>query len=173
MPSRVGLQDLVQLADPQTTFDWALWLPSIPGGSYSTRDFTFRATTSEKPQAEVEPFKIEAQGLQSQWPGRRIWPMSLPVTLFETRDGIAAQLVDSWLDFIRNERANTGNLSAAYAVQAEMDLYDAPGNITQRIGLTRFFPLTRGNGQLDNTSALMTYACTFSYDRCIYLPLSA
>ena len=173
MPNRVSLQDMNIMTDPQSTFDWALWLPSVPGGPYTSRDFTFRCTTTEKPQAEQESFKVEAQGLQFQWPGRRVWSMTLPVTLFETRDGIAADLVDRWLDFCRNVQTNTGNYGAAFAVSAELDLYDSPGNITQKVGLTRFYPLTRGAGTLDNASGLLTYACNFSYDRTIALPINA
>lgn len=171
MPTRVGLDDMVTLADPQNTFDWALWLPSVPGGAFTSRDFTFRATSTQIPQVEVEAFKVEANGIQSQWPGRRIWTQTLDVTIFETRDGVGRALVEGWLDFIRNVRSNTGNLSAAYAVQAELDLYDAPGNVTQRIGLTRFWPISLGAATLDNASGLLSYQCNFSYDRTIPLAL--
>ena len=172
MPARVSLNDMSNQVDPQTQFDWAIWLPSVPGGPYSTRDFTFRATTTSIPGLTLEEFKVEAQGLQFQHPGRRVWDQKLDVTVFETRDGVAKGLMEGWIDFIRNVRANTGNYKASFAVQAEINLYDAPGNVTQRIGLQGFYPLTLGTANLDQTSALLTYTCGFSYDRTIPLPLN-
>lgn len=171
MPNRVNLNDMSTVADPQTTFDWALWLPSVPGGNFSSRDFTFRAQTAVVPALTIEEFLVEAQGIKSQWPGRRVWDMKMDVTIFETRDGVGKALIEGWLEAIRSVKNNTGSLSAAYAVTAELDLYDAPGSVTQRIALSRFYPLSISAPNLDNTSALMTYTVGFSYDRTIALPL--
>ena len=171
MPNRVNLNDMSTVADPQTTFDWALWLPTVPGGNFSTRDFTFRAQTATVPALTVEEFQVEAQGIKSQWPGRRTWEMKMDTTIFETRDGVGRALVESWMEHIRSVKNNSGSLSADYAVTAELDLYDAPGAVTQRIALSRFYPLTLSAGTLDNTSALLTYTVGWSFDRSIKLPL--
>ena len=165
MPKRVSLQDMQTVTDPQTQFDWALWLPSLPGTAYTTRDFTFRCTGTVIPAVTIEDFLVEAQGLQFQRPGRRIWDKKLDVTMFETRDGIGRKLMEEWLDYIRNIKTNTGNFFADFSVTAELNLYDAPGNITQRIALEGFYPLSLGTATLDNTSTLMTYTANFSYDR--------
>lgn len=171
MPARVSLQDMQTVTDPQTQFDWALWLPSIPGTGFTTRDFTFRCTGTQIPAVTMEEFLIEAQGLQFQRPGRRIWDKKLDVTMFETRDGIGRKLSEGWLDYIRNIKENTGNFFADFSVTAELNLYDAPGNITQRIALEGFYPLSLGTATLDNTSTLLTYTANFSYDRTRSLPV--
>ena len=171
MPARVSLQDMNQLKDPANTFDWAIWLPSVPGGSYTSRDFTLRATSSSIPAIEIETFKVEANGIVLQRPGRRIWTNTHDVTIFETRDGVARQLIEGWIDFQRNIRTNTGNYFAAYQVSAEIDLYDAPGNIFQRIQMQGFYPTQLGAATLDNASGLLTYQATFSFDRTVPLPL--
>jgi hypothetical protein len=165
MTARVSLQNMQNVTDPQTTFDWALWLPSIPGGAFSTRDFTFRAQTTSFPGVGSEEFKIEAHGLSFQYPGRRVWEMTLEVTIFETRDAIGRRLIEQWIDFQRDVKTNSGNLSSAYAVEAQLSLYDAPGKITQTLALERFFPLKLNSPSLDNSSAALQYSVTFSYDR--------
>ena len=172
MPKRVSLEDMLTVADPQTQFDWALWLPQIPGTSFTTRDFTFRCTGTQVPAVSQEEFMIEAQGLVFQRPGRRMWDKKLDVTMFETRDGVGRKLIEQWMDYVRDIKTNTGNYFADYAVTGELNLYDAPGNITQRIALEGFYPLSIGTATLDNTSALMTYSVNFSYDRTKSLSVS-
>ena len=165
MPARVSLQDMQQVVDAQTTFDWAIWLPSVPGSSYNTRDFTFRCTGTSLPAITQESFKVEAQGLQFNYPGRRTWAMEQDVTMFETRDATTRTMMEAWLDFCRNIRANSGNYKADYAVDAIINTYDTPGNITATVKMVNFFPLELGTATLDNTSSLLTYSCKFSFDR--------
>ena len=165
MPARVSLSDMQQVVDAQTTFDWAVWLPSVPGGSYSTRDFTFRCTGTSIPAVTIEPFKVEAHGLQFNYPGRRTWADSIDLTLYETRDQVTRNLMLAWMDFIRDIKANTGNYKASYAVDAELNLYDAPGNITKRIKVEKFYPMELGTATLDNATGLLTYTCKFAMDR--------
>lgn len=172
MPNRVSLEDMLTVVDPQVTFDWAMWLPSIPGTQYSTRDFTFRCTTTSIPGLSLEEFLVEAQGLQFQRPGRRIWDKKLDVTMFETRDGVGRALVEGWLDYIRDIKANTGSYFRDYAVVGELNLYDAPGKITQRIGVEAFYPLSLGAANLDNASGLLSYTVGFSFDRTKALPVA-
>lgn len=166
MPSRINLTQMGSLPDPQTTFDWALWLPSIPGTSYSSLDFSMRCKTTNVPKESQEDFLVEAQGLQFQYPGRVIWDKKQQVTLFETRDGIVRSMLVQWRDYARNVFNNTGNYRNTYSVTAELDLYDAPGNITKRIALWYFYPLEIGEGTLDQASGVVEYNCSFSYDRC-------
>jgi hypothetical protein len=154
-----------QVVDAQTTFDWAIWLPNVPGSSYDTRDFTFRCTGTSLPAVTQESFKVEAHGLQFNYPGRRTWAMEQDVTMFETRDAVTRTMIEAWLDFCRNIRDNSGNYKADYAVDAIINTYDAPGNITATVKMVNFFPLELGQATLDNTSALLTYGCKFSYDR--------
>lgn len=172
MPARVSLNDMGSMVDPQSTFDWAIWLPSVPGTPYSTRDFTFRATATTIPALTIEEIKVEAQGLAFNFGGKRTWEMKQDVTIYETRDGVGRNLVEGWLDYIRNVRANTGNYRDSYAVQAEVDLYDAAGVVTQRIGLSKFFPVSLSQASLDQSSGLLTYTVNCSYDRSIPLPLN-
>jgi hypothetical protein len=156
---------MAQVTDAQSTFDWAIWLPSVPGGSYSTRDFTFRCTGTTIPAVTQEAFKVEAHGLGFNYPGRRIWAADIDFTVYETRDQTTRNLMLAWMDFVRDIKANTGNYKANYAVDAELNLYDAPGNITKRIKIEQFYPLELGTATLDNTSGLLTYTCKFSMDR--------
>ena len=165
MPARVSLQDMQQVVDAQASFDWAIWLPSVPGSSFNTRDFTFRCTATSIPAVTVESFDVEAHGLKFKYPGRRTWSMTQDVTMYETRDATTRTLIEAWLDFIRNIRDNTGNYKANYAVDAIINTYDGPGNITATVKLKNFFPLELGAASLDNQSSLLTYSCQFSYDR--------
>jgi hypothetical protein len=154
-----------QVVDAQTQFDWAIWLPSVPGSSFNTRDFTFRCTATSLPAITQESFDVEAHGLKFKYPGRRIWTMQQDVTMFETRDGTTRRLMEAWMDFCRNIRDNTGNYKADFAVDAIINTYDAPGNITSTVKMEGFYPLELGQATLDNTSAVMTYTCQFAYDR--------
>ena len=165
MPNRVSLNDLQATLDPQTTFDWALWLPTVPGTSFTTKDFTFRCTTTNVPSQTHEDFLVETHGLQFQHPGRVIWDKKLDVTFFETRDGVARNLMLDWLKYIRDSFNNTGSYRDQFSVRAEMNLYDAPGNITKRIELWKFYPLSIGQATLDQSSQVLTYQCSFSFDR--------
>lgn len=173
MPSRVSLQNFTSLVDPQTTFDWAIWLPVVPGGTYSTKDFTFRCVSASIPKVGSEDFKVEAHGMQLQFPGRRIWDMKMTVKVFETRDGVARDLIDSWINMQRDIRFNTGSYKALYAVNAEANLYDATGSITQRQQWVNFYPLERGEGTLDQSSSSMSYDVSFSYDFAFPIPLNS
>ena len=166
MPARVSLQDMAQVVDAASSFDWAIWLPNVPGnGSFSTRDFTFRCTGTTIPAVTQEAFKVEAHGLKFSYPGRRTWADDIDFTMYETRDQTTRSLMLSWMDFIRDIKANTGNYKASYSVAAELNLYDAPGTITRRIGIQGFYPLELGTATLDNTSGLLTYQCKFAMDR--------
>lgn len=164
MPARVSLSDLQSLAAPATTFDWALFLPRVPGGSYTSRDFTFRCTTTSIPAVGQEDFLVEAHGLSMQFPGRRTWDKKLSATIFETVDGIGRDLIQLWLDYSRNIFDNTGHFRDEFAVQAELNLYAPSGAITRRILLNKFYPLTLGEGTLDQSSAALNYTTTWSYD---------
>lgn len=165
MVARVSLSDMQQVVDAATTFDWAIWLPSVPGGSFSTRDFTFRCTGTTIPAVTQEAFKVEAHGLTFNYPGRRTWASDIDFTMYETRDQTTRNLMLAWMDFVRDIKANTGNYKASYAVDAELNLYDAPGNVTKRIKIEKFYPLELGTATLDNTSGLLTYTAKFSMDR--------
>ena len=161
---RNGLLQALAIQDVQQTWSWGVVIPRVPGVG-DVRSLSAKCISTSVPGYQIEPVKVELQGgIQLQYAGRRVWSMSWQATFIESRDAGTRSALVAWANMIRNPLLGVGSYKVVYAVPIELSLYDDAGIVSRSIKLVNAFPLDVGEATLDQTSAPMQYAVTFSYD---------
>lgn len=161
--SRSGLQEVQSVLDVLQTWNWDLVIPTIPGAS-DTRALTYKCISTSIPGSSIEQVGLEAHGVKLNFAGRRTWSGSWEATFVETRDGNTRALFIAWMELIRSWENNTGSYKSQYSVPVELSLYDDLPQVVRAIKLIGAFPTAVGDVSLDQTSGIVQYAITFSYD---------
>jgi hypothetical protein len=161
--ARTSLQNVQSVKDVLQTWNWDVFFPTIPGVS-DTRPFSYKMISASVPGSVIEPVKLESHGVQLNFAGRRTWSGTWEATVVESRDNSSRALLVAWMEYQRSWVANSGNYKADYAVTGELVLYDDIPKEVANIWMYGMFPSTIGDATLDNTSGIVQYAVTFSYD---------
>lgn len=161
--ARTHLQEMLSVADVLQTWNWDLTIPSIPGLA-DPREITYKCTSTSIPSSKVEQVALEAHGVKLNYAGRRTWDGSWTATFFETRLGTTRDAFINWMELMRSWQKNSGTYKSIYGVTAEIELYDDLPKIVRRIRLYGLFPTDVGEATLDQTSGIIQYNTTFSYD---------
>jgi len=163
--ARTSYQQILNLPDAAQSWNFDLFIPTIPKASGSSQSLTYKVRTTALPGAKIEPVPIELHGAKKQEAGRAIYDHTLPVTLLETIDWETILKFRAWRDYMRSWKNNKGSDSTAYKVNLELDVYDNQGNISQTFIIAGAFPTDVGDVQLDGAaSTALDVSITFSYD---------
>lgn len=162
--ARSGLQEVTSILDVLQTWNWDVVIPQIPGSTQDTRELTYKCTSTAVPGSSVEVVKLEAHGVQLNYAGRRIWTQTWDATFVESRDSNTRALLMGWLEMMRSWANNSGSYKSQYAKTIELTMYDDLPQAVRSIKLINAFPTAIADLSLDQTSGVVQYSVTFSYD---------
>ena len=160
---RPGFTEIQSILDPLFTYNWNVLFPTIPG-SDDTRELSYKAISSEIPSSQIEQVPLETKGIKLNFAGRRMYTGTWQVTFVETRTASTRDKFLKWQDIARSIVTNSGSYKSLYAVTAELQLFDDVPNLVRSIRLLGCFPTEVGTATLDQSSSIVQYACTFSFD---------
>lgn len=162
--SRTSLQDTSGLPDPLLSYNFDLIIPSVPGGG-SGRGLTLRCKSSVLPGAQLEQVTAGLHGVEVNYAGRQIWTKTFTATFVETRDVEVRNRILAWIKFARDNKNNSGNYKAGYAVDVVMLLYDDIPNVVKECTIVKVFPLSLEDATMDGSQGqLVEISVNFSYD---------
>ena len=164
MVTRTSLSDVAGLADPILSYNFDLIFPSIPGGGDS-RSMTIKCMTSSLPGMELEQVTSGLHGVEVSHAGRQIWTKTFQATFYETRDGATRGSIRKWIEFARNNGKNSGQYKSAYAINAQMVVYDDIPNPINTATIFGLFPKQIDDQSFDGSNSnVISASVTFSYD---------
>lgn len=149
---RSAITDILSLPDPALSWNFDLFLPTIPGSS-DTRDLTFKCKTAAMPGTQLESIDVELHGVTIPYAGRRMFTHDLSVTFLETMDWSTREKFRRWIATARDWRTNSGSNFATYAVTGLLITYD---NIPQPVTTTQvnyMFPIDLADVELDGSQS--------------------
>lgn len=161
--ARTHLREVLSTLDPLQTWAWDVVLPYIPGVS-DTRQVTYKCTSTQIPGSQTEQVPLEAHGVKLNFAGRRVWSGRWEATFFESRDSGTRDVFFRWMEFMRSWEQNSGSYKSEYAVTAALQLYDDRPTVVREIKLYGLFPMDLQDVQLEQTSEVLKYNVSFSYD---------
>ena len=161
--ARSGLQEAIGIQDILQTWNWDVMIPRIPGAS-DTRELMYKCVSTTVPGSNIEQVPLEIHGVKLNYAGRRTWSGTWEATFVESRDSNTRRLFLDWMELTRSWQNNTGAYKSTYAVPVELTLYDDLPQAVRSIKLINAFPTAVGDLTLDQSSAVVQYAITFSFD---------
>ena len=161
--ARPNINELISVQDPLQTWNWSLTIPNIPGSSLA-RDITLKCQSANLPGSSVEQVSVEAHGVKLNFAGRRQWSGTWEATFFESRSASTRTAFVNWMELQRSWANNSGAYKDQYAVTAEISQYDDKPKEVKNVRLRGLFPMTIADVSLDQTSGVVIYSITFSFD---------
>ena len=161
--ARTHLRETLSTLDPLQSWAWDILIPVIPGIADS-REITYKAVSTQIPDSSVEQVGLEAHGVKLNFAGRRVWSGRWEATLFESRNAGTRDGLFRWLEYMRSWENNSGTYKSEYSVTAALQLYDDRPLVVREIQLYGLFPLEIGAVQLEQSSEIIRYNVTFSFD---------
>lgn len=163
--ARSSFTDIQSLQDPAQSWNFSLFLPTIPGSS-DTRDLTFKCMTTDMPGAGLDDVAVPLAGVELHFAGRATFTHDLNVTFLETSDWGTREKFRRWRETIRSWDQNTGSPAAAYKVNAMIEVYNDIPQVVRTCQIKGLWPMTIAEVQLDGgQSNLVTLQITFKYDQ--------
>lgn len=161
---RSSLQDVQSIQDPAVSWNFDLFLPSIPGSS-DTRDLTFKCMTTDLPGSSIEKVEVALHGVTLQFAGRKIYTHTMNVQFMESADYMTREKFRRWQESMRSWINNTGTLAAAYKVNAQIVLYNDLPAVVRTTNIIGMWPETIAEVALNGgASELVTLQMTMCYD---------
>ena len=127
--ARTSLQNIMALPDAASTWNFALFFPTIPGSNMT--DLTFRVMSTSIPASKVEPMEIQLAGVKKVEAGRAMYDGTFQVTFLETVDYADYLALRKWRDYTRSWKRNSGTSFNQYAINLELDVFDNAGAVSQ------------------------------------------
>jgi hypothetical protein len=163
--ARTSMADVLSLPDSAQSWNWDLFIPTIPGSSIDPKLLTFKCKSTEIPGFAIEPVDISLHGVKKQEAGRATYTNTWSSTFIETIDYSTYLAFRGWRKYMRDWKNNTGTNSSAYKKNLELDLFDNAGNIGQTSILCGAWPQEIQAVQLDGSqSAVVEMSVTWSFD---------
>lgn len=164
MALRTHLQDVRQLVDPLTAWQWDLFFPRLPVGG-SSRSLTVKIQTSEIPEIMTISAVMELKGAKVKHKSKREYKMTLESTIIETRDMATRSVLADWARLMHDPQNNVGSYKSEYAIDGvDMLLYDEKPQVIRRFSFAGFYPETVGQVNLGAEPNGVAYPVTWSYD---------
>ncbi len=161
---RSSLQDVQSIQDPAVSWNFDLFLPSIPGSS-DTRDLTFKCMTTDLPGSSIEKVEVALHGVTLQFAGRKIYTHTMNVQFMESADYMTREKFRRWQESMRSWINNTGTLASAYKVNAQIVLYNDLPAVVRTTNIIGMWPETIAEVALNGgASELVTLQMTMCYD---------
>jgi hypothetical protein len=162
--ARTSLADVSSIADPATSWEYDLLLPSIPGSS-DTRQLTYRCQSSALPGVGLEPVEVALHGVVLKFAGRAIYTHTFESVFMEGSDYATRTAFVNWKESARSWVNNSGTLASQYKVNAQIVLYNSLPQVTKTVNIFGLFPETVGDYPLDGSASnLMTLTVTWQFD---------
>jgi hypothetical protein len=161
---RSSLFDVLSLQDPASSWNFDLFLPTIPGSS-DTRDLTYKCMTTDLPGSGMDNMEVALHGVSLQYAGRRIYTHTLNATFLETADWSTREKFKRWHDEMRSWTNNSGSIAAAYKVNAQIVVYNDIPEVVRTCNIIGLWPETVTEVPLDGSASnLITLQISFRYD---------
>lgn len=162
--TRSSLFDVQSVGDPAQSWNFDLFLPTIPG-STDTRDLTFKCMTMDLPGMGLDNVEVPLHGVVLNFAGRAIYTHTTNITFLETSDWSTRAKFRAWRESIRSWEQNTGTFAAQYKVNAQMVVYNDLPAVVRTINVMGMWPETIGEVNLDGgQSGLVQLQMTMRYD---------
>lgn len=164
--ARTSHANVQSLPDAAQVWNFDLRLPTIPGSSLSPEMLTFKCKSTNLPTSSVEPVKIELHGVAKQEAGRATYDHTFTSVFLETIDYTTYLAFRAWRDYMRSWKRNTGTNSQAYAVRAELDVYDNAGAVVNTMILVGSWPTAINEVAYDGAQSAavdLTIQWSFNY----------
>lgn len=161
---RTHLQDVRQLLDPLTLWNWDLFFPRLPVGGDS-RSFTVKIQTSEIPEITIEKVTTELKGVKVHHKSKRTFEGVLETNVIETRDMGTRSILADWAALMHSPQNNSGGYKSEYAIDGVQGLlYDEKPTVIRRFIYSGFFPVTVGKVSTNAEAGGVVFPVTWSYD---------
>jgi len=162
--ARSSLFDVQSVGDPAQSWNFDLFLPTIPGSS-DTRDLTFKCMTMDLPGFGLDNVEVPLHGVVLNFAGRAIYTHQTNVQFLETSDWSTRSKIRKWRESIRSWKNNTGSVSSVYKVNAQMVVYNDIPQVMRTINVYGLWPETYGEVNMDGgASNTVQPQVTFRYD---------
>jgi hypothetical protein len=161
--TRTSLADVSSLQDPAVSWNFDLFLPTIPGSS-DTRDLSIKCMTTDMPGSTIERVEVPLHGVNLVYGGRKTYSHSIATTFLETSDWATREKFRRWHQ-MRDWVNNSGMLASAYKVNAQVVVYNDIPAVTKTCAVTGLWPDVINEVALDGSASnLITLAITFAFD---------
>lgn len=161
---RTHLQDVRQLLDPLTLWNWDLFFPRLPVGGDS-RELTVKIQTSEIPEITIEKVTTELKGVKVHYKSKRVYEGTLESNVIETRDMGTRAIFADWAKLMHDPQNNAGSYKSEYAIDGVQGmLYDEKPNVIRRFIYSGFFPTSVGKVTVNSEAGGVVFPVTWSYD---------
>jgi hypothetical protein len=162
--ARTSLANVSSIADPATSWEYDLFLPTIPG-STNTSQVTFRCQSSALPGAALDPVEVALHGVVLKYAGRAIYTHTFESVFMEGSDYLMRTTFINWRESARSWLNNTGTLASAYKVNGQIQVYNSIPNVVKTVNIYGMWPETVGDYPLDGTASnLLTLTVTWQFD---------
>ena len=163
--ARTSVMDLMAVGDPALSWNFDLFLPSIPGSS-DTRDLTWKCMSTGLPGTEINRVPLQLHGVELVRMGSRNWTHTFNTTFLEAIDWQTRTKFFNWMEAGRSWSKNSGSESATYLVNGQISLYDDIPNVAKTIKVFGMWPSNIADVALDgsNGTGHVALEITWSYD---------
>ncbi len=163
--TRINYDQVAGLADAMPTDNYEIIFGTIPGGGDS-RELTLRAQQVVIPGMSNEVLAVTLHSFDFVFSGKNTFPKTLTIGFVEgSKNMPVMKAIERWQQMVRGTKSGTSaGYSREYTVDAELNVYDSPGNLVKTCKLIRMMPQDRPDIQLDSTSTqAMLQTITFGY----------
>jgi hypothetical protein len=163
--ARTSVFDLQAVGDPALSWNFDLFLPSIPG-SADTRDLTWKCMSTGLPGSEINRVPVPMHGVELIYMGNRQWSHTFNTTFLEAIDWQTRTKLFNWMEAGRSWAKNSGSEAATYKVTGQITLYDDIPNVAKTITVYGMWPSNIADITLDggNGTGHVTQDITWSFD---------
>lgn len=162
--TRTSLADVQSVADPAQTWNFDLFLPSIPGSS-NTRNLTFKCMTTGLPGFSLDKVPVPLHGVEIQYAGRKVYSHQFNSQFMEASDWSTRDQFYNWSESARSWINNSGTMAAQYKVNGQIAVYNDLPQVSRTIKVLGMWPEVVGDVELDGSqSGLVTLQITWSFD---------
>jgi len=137
--ARTSLYDVQSIPDPAQSWEFDLFLPSIPGSS-NTNQLTYRCMSAVVPGTEIDEVRVPLHGVELVFMGRRNYTHTFNTQMLEAIDWQTRAQLKAWMDAGRDWITNTGSQSSTYKVNLQLVLYNDMPQVAQTITIFGAWP---------------------------------
>lgn len=162
--ARSSLYDAQAVADPAQSWNFDLFLPSIPGSS-DTRALTWKCMSTGLPGFSFDKVPVPLHGTELIYAGRKIFSHTFQSVFMEASDWSTRSQFYAWSESTRSWINNSGTFASSYKVNAQIVVYNDLPQVSRTINVMGMWPETVADVALDGAqSNLISLDITWSYD---------
>jgi hypothetical protein len=162
--ARTSLYDISAVADPAQSWNFDLFLPTIPGSS-DTRALTWKCMTTALPGFNLDRVVAPLHGMELVYAGRKTFSHSFTSTFMEAADWSTRSQFYAWSELTRSWINNSGSFASAYKVNGDLVVYNDLPQVARTIRCVGMWPAEVSDVELDGSASnLVTLSITWSFD---------